>query len=151
MSIIRMIKWETITDDSSPEPPTDSTRQQFERPRRTGPVFSAKDRKARQSAKIGEIGEALIATGFRSLDEQAKVLGLSRSTTWSILKVNHKGSGLSATIINRMLAAPRLPARVRTKIMEYIDEKVAGLYGHSKEQLRRFTAQLLVTRQGKRA
>jgi hypothetical protein len=43
-----------------------------------------------QSAKIKEVGEALVATGHVSLDEQATVLGLSRSTTWTILQANHK-------------------------------------------------------------
>jgi hypothetical protein len=49
--------------------------------------------KARQAAKIRQLGETLIATGFRRLDEQARVLGLSRSTTWTILNGNHKNSG----------------------------------------------------------
>jgi predicted DNA-binding transcriptional regulator AlpA len=75
---------------------------------------SGADMKARQSAKIRELREALVASGFLTLDEQSKVLGLSRSTTWTILKGNHKASGLSAAIIDRMLAAPRLPpARAR--------------------------------------
>jgi hypothetical protein len=55
--------------------------------------------KAKQSSKIRKIGEALIAAGFRALDEQADALGLSRSTTWTILKGNHKNSGLSAATI----------------------------------------------------
>jgi hypothetical protein len=31
---------------------------------------------------------------------------------------------------------------VRTRVLEYVDEKTAGLYGHSKIQLRRFAARL---------
>jgi hypothetical protein len=104
--------------------------------------------KARQSSKIKELGDALIAIGFLSLDHQATALGLARSTTWTILKANHKGSGLSATVINRMLATPQLPPLVRAIILEYIDEKKAGLYGHSKIQLRRFAARLAVERGG---
>src|SRR5258705_144730 len=42
--------------------------------------------KARQSAKIAGIGAALAAAGVRALDEQAKVLGLGRSTAWTLLK-----------------------------------------------------------------
>jgi len=102
------------------------------------------DMKARQSSKIRELGDALIAEGYLTLDEQARGLGLGRSTTWTILKGNHKTSGLSAGIINRMLAAPRLPALVQARILEYIDEKTAGLYGHNNRQLRRFTVGLLV-------
>jgi hypothetical protein len=70
------------------------------------------------------------------------VLGLPRSTTWTILKGNHKNSGLSAATINRILATPQLPPIVRAKIHEYIEEKIAGLYGDSKTQLRRFFATL---------
>ena len=98
--------------------------------------------KAKQSSKIKEIGEALVAAGFRALDEQAEALGLSRSTTWTILKGNHKNSGLSATTINRILAAPQLPPIVRAKIHEYIEEKTAGLYGDDKTRLRKFAATL---------
>ena len=101
-----------------------------------------KEVKARQSRKIRELGDALVLQGFRTLDQQAKALGLGRSTAWTTLKANHKTSGLSAAVINRMLAAPRLPPLVRDKILEYIDEKVAGSYGHSKTQIQRFTARL---------
>src|SRR5215813_11902897 len=98
--------------------------------------------KARQSAKIKEVGEALIADGFCVLDQQAKALGLSRSTTWTILKASHKSSGLSAAIINRMLASPQLPLRVRLKIFEYIREKGAGRYGDSQRRIGKFTARI---------
>jgi hypothetical protein len=104
--------------------------------------------KARQASKIREIGDALIALGYLALDEQAKALGLVRSTAWTILQANHKSSGLSATVINRMLAAPHLPPVVRAIILEYIDERVAGLYDHGKLQLRRFTARLAEQRSG---
>jgi hypothetical protein len=98
--------------------------------------------KSRQSSKIREIGEALVAAGFCALDEQAKAIGLSRSTTWTILKGNYKKSGLSAATLNRILASPRLPPIVRAKIQEYIEEKTAGLYGDSKTRIRKFTATL---------
>ena len=41
-----------------------------------------------------------------------------------------------------MLSAPQLPALVRAKIVEYIEEKSEGFYGHRKLQLRRFTRAL---------
>lgn len=100
------------------------------------------DLKARQAAKIRQLGEALVDAGYRGLDDQARVLGLSRSTTWTILKANHKSSGLSAAVINRMLAAPDLPPRVRLKIFEYIEEKGAGLYGDEEACVRKFTARV---------
>jgi hypothetical protein len=65
-----------------------------------------------------------------------------RSTTWSILKGQHKSSGLSASVIIRILSAPRLPTNVREKIHEYVAEKSAGRYGNSKIRLREFAERL---------
>src|SRR5689334_15453862 len=95
-----------------------------------------------QTAKIAEIGKTLIATGYLRLDMQATVLGLSRSTTWTITRAQHKSTGLSAAVIKRMLAQPQLPALLRIKIAEYIDQKSAGVYGHNPTQMRRFVAQI---------
>jgi hypothetical protein len=96
--------------------------------------------KARQGARIKEFGAALTASGLFTLDEQARALGLSRSTAWVILKANHKASGLTAATINRMLSSPELPPSARATILTYVEEKLAGLYGHNKIQLRRFAA-----------
>jgi hypothetical protein len=98
--------------------------------------------KALQCAKIREIGAALISAGFVALDQQADALGLCRSTTWVILQAEHKNSGLSAAVINRMLASRRLPSPVRAQVIEYVRDKLAGRYGHSKAQLRRFAERL---------
>jgi predicted DNA-binding transcriptional regulator AlpA len=95
-----------------------------------------------QSAKIKEVGEALVATGHVSLDEQATVLGLSRSTTWTILQASHKKNGLSASVIKRMLAQQQLPGLVRDKIYEYVDRKATGMYGHNVQQMHRFVQAL---------
>jgi hypothetical protein len=100
--------------------------------------------KARQLSKVRELAEALKSAGFLTLDEQANALGLSRSTAWTIRRANHKASGLSASIINRMLAAPKLPPLARTKILEYVEEKAAGLYGGSRSQRRKFAARLSI-------
>jgi len=112
-------------------------------PQRDLPVSEIK---GAQRCKIREIGDALVRSGFTTLDEQARVLGLGRSTTWTLLRANHKNSGLSPAVINRMLSAPRLPALVRSKIIEYIEEKSEGFYGHRKLPLRRFTQGLSVKR-----
>ena len=98
--------------------------------------------KSRQGAKIREIGDALLNSGITALDEQADVLGLPRSTTWTIMKSNHKCSGLSASTINRMMMMPRLPVEVRARIIEYVEEKIAGRYGDSAIRIRQFTARL---------
>jgi len=101
--------------------------------------------KERQRRKIKEIGAALSDAGHLSLDDQARVLGLGRSTTWAILQANHKSAGLSATVINRMLEAPELPPSVRAKILEYVEQKAAGVYGHEDRLRLRFTARLFST------
>jgi hypothetical protein len=100
------------------------------------------DAKERQCSKIKELSNALVAAGFLSLDQQAAALGLSRSTTWTILRAKHKNYGLSGALINRILERPRLDRRVRNKVIEYVQEKASGFYGHNKTQLRRFTERL---------
>ena len=103
--------------------------------------------KARQASKIREIGEALASVGYHTLDQQAKVLGLSRSTTWTLLKCSHKASGLSVRVVNQMLGAPQLPEPVRDKIVEYLEGRLAGLYGHSRPQCLKFAARLTLNAQ----
>ena len=98
--------------------------------------------KAKQSIKIRELEVALRRAGLIALDEQAKALGLPRTTTWKLLRGSYKTSGPSAVIINRILCAPRLPLTARIKILEYIQERVSGAYGHSKSQLRRFSIRI---------
>jgi hypothetical protein len=98
--------------------------------------------KERQSLKIKELSDALVAAGFISLDEQAAALGLSRSTTWTILKAKHKNYGLSGALVNRILQKPGLNRHVRAKIIEYVKEKASGQYGHNQTQLRRFKERL---------
>jgi hypothetical protein len=92
--------------------------------------------------RIRNIRDALVASGCDTVDKQAAALGLPRSTTWSILRRNHKKSGLSATLLTRILKSARLPALVRARIIEYIEAKAAGLCGHNKIQRRRFVARL---------
>lgn len=105
-------------------------------------VASSAFMKAQQSHKIGELRDTLFAAGFHTIQEQSDALGICRSTAWTIFKTLHKNSGLSAAIINQMLAGPQLPSAARTKILEYVDEKVAGRYGHSAAQRRKFIARI---------
>jgi hypothetical protein len=112
--------------------------------------ISLADVKARQASKIREIGKALITTGFVSLDAQAKVLGLPRSTAWRILSAEHKGTGISARIICLMLRSEPLPPFVRAKIIEYANEKAAGIYGGAETQHRKFTSKLALYGLGER-
>ena len=98
--------------------------------------------KGRQCAKIRDLRQALIDAGYQSLDQQATALGLSRSTTWAVLQGHHKASGLSAAIISRMMASPRLPPSASTVLLEYIKERSAGAYGHNGTQVSRFLRRL---------
>jgi hypothetical protein len=63
------------------------------------PLLPTAGMKARQSSKIRELAEAVKSAGFLTLDEQAKALGLSRSTAWTIRKASHKASGLRSSIV----------------------------------------------------
>ena len=101
-----------------------------------------REAKVQQIAKIRDIARTLIGAGFLTLNDQAGVLNLSRSTTWTLIQCSHKGSGLSAATINRMLSSPTLPPAVRAKILEYVREKMDGAYGHTQPQLQRFRIQL---------
>ena len=90
------------------------------------------DMKARQADKMREIGEALVTAGYDNLDDQATALGLSRSTTWTIIRGTHKSSGLSAAILNRMLSAPDLHAVRGTTPRIYPGELCPTLWHASK-------------------
>ena len=118
----------------------DSSSRQAERSIQQNGVPVLAEMKSRQASKIRELGQALVDAGFLTLDEQAKALGLARSTTWTILKASHKGSGISAAIIKRMLLSPQLPPIARAKIVEYTEDKLAGAYGGSRTQRRRYTS-----------
>ena len=87
--------------------------------------------KARQASKIAEIREALVVAGYRTAAEQAIALGVNRSTAWAFLNLN-KRAGPSARLLKRILASSKLPPAVRRTIKEYVNEKIAGLYGHGK-------------------
>ena len=103
-----------------------------------GPSSIVARMKARQCEKLRDLREALTDAGFQSLTEQAAALGLSRSTAWTVLQGHHKASGLSPAIVSRMMASPRLPQSARIVLLEYIQEKSAGAYGHRDTQVSRF-------------
>jgi hypothetical protein len=104
--------------------------------------LSVKSMKDRQSSKIAELRCVLEQSGYHSLNKQAYVLGLGRSTTWAVLQADHKASGLSGSVIKRMLRSPELPRAARQWIDQYVAEKLAGKYGHSRRRLRVFRAQV---------
>ena len=106
------------------------------------PHHSSAQMKAKQCQKLAGLKTALVASGFKTLNEQAAVLDLCRSSTWKVLKSDHKQSGLNAGTINRMLASPNLPPKARKIIEEYVLEKLLGAYGHAPKSLKAFRLQL---------
>ena len=106
------------------------------------PTLNATRRKQDQAAKIRELRRLLLAEGLCSVGRQASALGLSRSTTWALLKADHKQSGVSVIILKRMLGAPDLPNCARQWIEQYVHERLAGAYGHSLKRRRLFREQL---------
>ena len=95
--------------------------------------------KAKQTDKIIKIRASLVANGFKTLTSQARALGLLRSTAWNLLSGHHKASGLSASIIKRILSSSELPDATRKVVEEYVEEKLKGTYGHDRAALRRFS------------
>lgn len=81
-----------------------------------------RDLNARKNG-IQDITEALISSGYTSLDRQAKALGLHRTTTWTIIKNKHKLGRLSTKTIERIIANPETPPLVRSAVQEYVAEK----------------------------
>ena len=96
--------------------------------------------KARQTAKLTGLREALIAAGCDTIAKQAAVLGLLRSTTWALLN-SDKRAGPSAGVLKRILSSPNLPPTARRKVEQYVEEKGRGLYGHSKRRTQAFRDQ----------
>ena len=101
-------EWKLVGAQMTVESPQllnfDSMSKQRTRSHQPRRPHSMAEMKARQATKIRGIAEALVSAGFVSLDAQARALGVGRSTAWTILKSSHKASGLSAKIINRILA-----------------------------------------------
>ena len=72
---------------------------------------------------IEQISKALIASGYLTLDAQAKALGVHRATAWTIIKNKHKLGRLSAKTTQRILANPDTPPSVRSVIQKYMAER----------------------------
>ena len=72
--------------------------------------------------RLQDIGDALIANGYTSLDAQAKALGIHRATAWTIIKAKHKLGRLNACTTRRILENPGTPPSVRAVIEKYLAE-----------------------------
>src|SRR5262245_25243586 len=60
---------------------------------------------------IQHITDALVAAGYKTLDAQAKALGIHRATAWTIVKTKHKLGRLNRKTTERILANPQLSAQ----------------------------------------
>ena len=97
---------------------------------------------SKQIETLKELRSVLIAKGFNSLDKQAAVLCLPRSTAWFVLHGNHKCTGLNAALVVRMLRSEELPEEARSIVIQYVQERVKGAYGHSELLRRSFVMRL---------
>ena len=84
------------------------------------------DSRRAQFIELRHIAEALISSGYTSLDAQAKALGVHRNTAWTIVKNKHKLGRLSAKTINRILANPQTPPAVWAVLQEYVAKRYGG-------------------------
>jgi hypothetical protein len=76
---------------------------------------------------LWHISKALIASRYTSLDQQAKAMGIHRSTAWTIIKTKHKLGRLSTKTTKRILANPELPQSVRYVVDQYMAERSDAL------------------------
>jgi hypothetical protein len=76
-----------------------------------------------QGRPIHLIADVLIKAGYTSLDEQARALGVSRYTAWTIVKTKHKLGRLNAKTTRCILANPDTPVSVRAIIHSILDRK----------------------------
>ena len=74
---------------------------------------------------IDGIAQALRSCGYKSLDQQAKALGLNRATTWTIIKNKHKVGRLSKKTIGRILTHPETPPAIRVVVNDYLAVRLA--------------------------
>ena len=73
--------------------------------------------------RLQDIGDALVAAGYTSLDEQAKALGVTRSTARNIVNGKNKLDRLARKTTKRILADPETPPSVRAIIRQYLAER----------------------------
>jgi hypothetical protein len=76
-----------------------------------------------EPTEFARISEALIASGYISLDEQAKALGVHRNTAWTIVKNKYKLGRLSTKTIDRILTNPRTSPSVRAVDQQYLAKR----------------------------
>jgi hypothetical protein len=83
-------------------------------------------KRAYDPSEPARIRQALIGSGYKALDAQAKALGLGRSTTWVIVASQHKMGRISQKVRARMLTHPDLPASVRAVLEAGVSTEISG-------------------------
>jgi hypothetical protein len=86
-------------------------------------VVMGRDARRNYVVSLQHISDALIDSGYTKLDEQAKALGVKRSTAWTIIKTKHKLGRLSNKTTRRILANPHTPSAVRSVVQKYLAER----------------------------
>ena len=76
-----------------------------------------------RTTPLQQIAAALVQAGHKSLDDQARALGIHRSTVWTIVKTKHKLGRLNAKTTNRILENPDTPPSVRALVAKYLAER----------------------------
>jgi hypothetical protein len=84
---------------------------------------------------LQQIAEALVKAGHKSLDDQARALGVHRATAWTIVKTKHKLGRLNAKTTQRILANPATPPSVRAIVAKYLTER-SEVFGAPQNQRR---------------
>ena len=82
-----------------------------------------RDARRNYMVRLQHISDALIASGYTTLDEQARALGIHRATAWTIIKTKHKLGRLSAKTTKRILENPDTPPSVRAIVVKYLAER----------------------------
>ena len=93
-----------------------------ESPKDRSDVISRLGVRIRKDA-IEDIAEALKLSGHRSLDQQAKALGLPRATAWTIVTNKHKVGRLSKETVTRILKNSKTPQVVRVIVQHYLAKR----------------------------
>jgi hypothetical protein len=71
-----------------------------------------------------------MSSGYKSLDQQAKALGLRRYTAWTIIKNKHKVGRLSNKTVTQILGSSDTPPDVRAVVWRYLAEKSPSKHEH---------------------
>ena len=105
--------------DKVPIPVSDTAKSVSARLASTEEQLIASDRKIPTQL----VANALIKAGYVSLDAQAKALGVSRSTAWTIVKAKQKLGCLNNKTVRNILANPDTPASVRETVRTLMDQE----------------------------